>query len=129
MEYQSDEPAETLFDFLARQQEIPAPLPAIPPAGKMRFNGPEYAPEHDQARLSGQILRIFEFMRDGAFRTLPEIANATRSPAASVSAQLRHLRKPRFGGHTVNKRHRGERSAGLWEYQLVVADQLVSAPS
>lgn len=39
-------------------------------------------------------------------------------PAASVSAQLRHLRKPRFGGFVVEKRPRGDRERGLWEYRL-----------
>lgn len=60
--------------------------------------------------------RIFLLMRDGHWRTLDEIAAATYSPAASVSAQLRHLRKPKHGAHIVAKRHRGE---GIFEYQLI----------
>ncbi len=63
-------------------------------------------------------------MRDHGWPTLTEIAGVTGDPAASISAQLRHLRKARFGGHTVNKRHRGPASAGLYEYQLLVRDQL-----
>lgn len=35
-----------------------------------------------------------------------------------VDAQVPQLRKPRFGGWTVEKRHRGERAAGHWEYRL-----------
>ncbi len=85
-----------------------------------RFNGPVYVPRHDQKRLSGQIERVFILMRDGHWRTLPEIAMRTNDPEASISAQLRHLRKYRFGEHTVDKQPRGNRSVGLWEYRLTV---------
>lgn len=84
------------------------------------FDGDTYVAEHDLARLTGQILRIYDAMRDGVYRTLPEIEALTGDGQASISAQLRNLRKTRFGGHTVNKRARGERSRGLFEYQLVV---------
>jgi len=86
----------------------------------MRFDGPAYSQKYDQARLSGQILRVFNLMRDGRWRTLDEIAGATGDPHASISAQLRHLRKERFGAHTVNRRARGERDRGLFEYSLTV---------
>ncbi|HEY8707692.1 MAG TPA: hypothetical protein VIM34_06810, partial [Burkholderiaceae bacterium] len=56
-------------------------------------------------------------MRDGIWRTLEGIELLTSDPQASISAQLRHARKARFGSHTVNKRHMG---GGLYEYQLVV---------
>ena len=89
-------------------------------AEKVRFDGSDYKPAVDDVRLAGQILRIFNCMSDGQWRTLGEVAFATRTPEASVSAQLRHLRKKRFGGHTVNKRHVGAEETGLWEYQLIV---------
>lgn len=82
------------------------------------FNGPAYEPEHDQARLTGQIQRVFDLMHDGRWRTLDEIASTTGDPPASVSAQLRHLRKRRFGAHVVERQARGDRSHGLWEYRL-----------
>jgi hypothetical protein len=85
-----------------------------------RFNGPDYGPALDQVRLTGQIERIFSLMRDGRWRTLSEIESATGDPAASISAQLRHLRKARFGAHTMNKRRRGTRTSGLFEYQVIV---------
>lgn len=85
-----------------------------------RFNGADYVPSRDNARLTGQIARIFAAMKDGGWRTLREIALATEDPEASISARLRHLRKERFGGHEVNKRHRGEPANGLYEYQLIV---------
>jgi hypothetical protein len=86
----------------------------------MFFDGPDYVPELDKKRLSGQILRIHDLMKDGRYRTLAEIEHATGDPQASISAQLRHLRKPRFGGHTINKRRRGDGENGLFEYQLLI---------
>jgi hypothetical protein len=85
-----------------------------------RFNGTDYDPEQDNRRLSHQIRRVFDAMQDGEWRTLGEIEHLTGDPQASISAQLRHCRKPRFGSHTVNKRPRGDRKSGLWEYKLVV---------
>jgi hypothetical protein len=82
------------------------------------FAGDDYVDERDRPRLRGQIRRVFSVMRDGQWRTLAELAGETGDPEASVSAQLRHLRKPRFGLHTVTKRHRGEASRGLYEYHL-----------
>lgn len=83
------------------------------------FNGPEYQPELDFTRLSGQIKRIRDYMIDGTWRTLDEISNATGDPHASVSAQLRHLRKERFGSYLVDKRRRGEPGNGLFEYRVM----------
>jgi hypothetical protein len=82
------------------------------------FDGPVYEPKHDKVRLDRQHERIRELMRDRQWRTLNEIADATDDPAASISAQLRHLRKYRFGSWTVDKRRRGNESLGLWEYRL-----------
>ena len=62
--------------------------------------------------------------------TLAEIAMQTEFGEASISAQLRHLRKPRHGRYRVEKRRRrldaSKMSAdecvsvagGLWEYQV-----------
>ena len=87
--------------------------------GELRFDGPDFVAELDEKRLTGQINRIFELMIDGEWRTLQEIEKATGDPQASISAQLRHLRKPRFGSYTLNKRRRGEEKRGLFEYQLL----------
>lgn len=85
---------------------------------RKKFNGPVYDPKSDDVRLSGQIQRIYDLMIDGQWRTLNEISEATGDPPASISAQLRHLRKPRFGSHIIDKQSRGKRSSGLWEYRL-----------
>ena len=57
--------------------------------------------------------------------TLDELAKLTHYPPASISAQLRHLRKPENGGYVVEKRPRavgkvlrGEDFGTVWEYQL-----------
>jgi hypothetical protein len=86
------------------------------------FDGDVYEHEHDHARLTGQILRVFECIQDGAWRTLGEIAEVTGDPQSSISAQLRHLRKRRFGSYIVEKQARGERSRGLWEYRLLAPE-------
>ena len=61
------------------------------------FNGSDYDPAIDTDRLRGQIRDIYDLMKDGRWRTLEEISQLTKHPQASVSAQLRHLRKERFG--------------------------------
>lgn len=49
--------------------------------------------------------------------TLDEIADITLDPPASVSAQLRHLRKAKHGAHVVEKRRRTDTDAE-WEYRV-----------
>ncbi len=85
----------------------------------MRFDGASYDPAYDNTRLEKQLGRVYESMIDGQWRTLGEISHLTNDPEASISAQLRHLRKTRFGSYVVNRRHRGDRSVGLYEYQLL----------
>lgn len=57
--------------------------------------------------------------------TLEELSRLTRFGAASISAQLRHLRKPSHGAFVVEKRRRDaasavrpEQAGALWEYRL-----------
>jgi hypothetical protein len=90
-----------------------------PAVEEMTFDGETYEPEHDQARLTGQMARVWEVMRDGTWRTFHEIQEQTgdRSDAA-ISARLRDLRKTEFGGYTVERRSRGDRARGLWEYRV-----------
>ena len=80
------------------------------------FDGETYEPALDGARLSREYDRVFRLMRDGEWRTLADISEATGDPQASVSARLRDMRKPRFGSHTVERRRCGE---GLFEYRLL----------
>jgi hypothetical protein len=76
--------------------------------------------------------------RRGAWLTLDEIAGLTEIGEASISAQLRHLRKPQHGQHRVEKRRRtrpvwfgftrgarggvqrrAEETAVVWEYRVL----------
>ena len=79
------------------------------------FNGSDYVHGRDFSRLSNQHDRVRESMLDGEWRTLEEIHSMTGDPPASISAQLRHLRKERFGGYVVDKKYLGN---GLYQYKL-----------
>jgi hypothetical protein len=51
--------------------------------------------------------------------TLAELAGETKFPPASISAQLRHLRKEKYGGWVVEKRRREwVKEEVVWEYRL-----------
>jgi hypothetical protein len=80
-----------------------------------RFDGDDYSHERDHTRLTGQIQRVHDLIFDGEWRTLNDIADATGDPHSSVSAQLRNLRKERFGGHNIEREYIG---AGLYSYRL-----------
>lgn len=88
-------------------------------AKEIRFNGDVYEPERDDVRLTGQILRVFNTMRDnGGWMTCDEISEITGDPITSISAQIRHLRKERFGKHETPKRRRD--GSNLWEFKLFI---------
>ena len=99
-----------LFDKFS--QNDPRPLDS-------KFDGSDYEDKVDRRRLAGQILRVYECMKDGQWRTVNEIHQVTGDPHASISAQLRNLRKPKFGSYNVVKQIRGERKDSLYEYQLL----------
>ncbi len=57
--------------------------------------------------------------------TLTELSRTTQYGEASISAQLRHLRKARYGGYAVEKRRRevaevmcSVEHGPVWEYRL-----------
>ena len=77
--------------------------------------GPAYVEERDGERIALQMDAIYQYLSQQRWLTLSEIEDALGYPQASISAQLRNLRKPRFGGHRVIKRYV---SNGLWAYQL-----------
>ncbi len=77
--------------------------------------GPAYDDELDSERVLTQMEEIKELMLDSVERTLADIEHATGYPQASISAQLRHLRKPKFGRYRVPKR----RESGTWFYRLL----------
>lgn len=81
----------------------------------MTFHGDVYDETRDKSRLSKQLIRVRDAMLDGKWRTFSQISEITGDPEPSISAQLRHLRKPEFGGYDVDKR---KLPSGLWEYRV-----------
>jgi len=82
----------------------------------VRFNGADYDPDRDDLRLTGQLRRIWEIVIDGRWYTLKDISIRTGDPEPSISAQLRHLRKPRFGSHIVEREYIAN---GLYKYRVL----------
>ena len=85
----------------------------------MRFNGADYNPDRDDIRLTGQLRRIWEIVIDGRWYTLKDISIRTGDPEPSISAQLRHLRKPRFGGYIVEREYIAN---GLYKYRVLARE-------
>jgi hypothetical protein len=88
--------------------------------------GPTYDARVDGPRLHRQMDMIRDIMLSASelntWLTLREIEAMTHYPQASISAQLRHLRKRQFGSYIVEKRPRGNRKEGLFEYRVRKAD-------
>lgn len=84
------------------------------------FDGATYSSQQDKARLNGQMLAVFNLMKDGVWRTLAEIHAVVKGSEAGISARLRDLRKDKWGAHSVERRRRGNGERGLHEYSLSV---------
>ena len=80
------------------------------------FDGDTYDAERDGARLHSQLERVRDLMRGGDWWTLVDLAQEAGGSEASVSARLRDLRKPRFGGYAVERKYIEN---GLWAYRLL----------
>ncbi len=83
-----------------------------------RFDGVTYDPAFDHGRLAKQLGRVYDALCAGEWLTLEEIHEQTADPHASISARIRDLRKRKFGGYDIQRRARGPREAGLFEYRL-----------
>lgn len=68
-------------------------------------------------KLDGDVGRVFEAMKDGRRYTLRQLSGSLDIPEASVSARIRDLRKPEFGGHVIEKHALGGRRG--YAYRLV----------
>jgi len=90
----------TFDDYLARQ-----PI----------YHGADIDMNRDATRLNGQILDIYNVVKDGKWYTLDELASITGHGQASISAQLRNLRKVQFGSHEIERLHL---TNGLYQYRL-----------
>lgn len=90
-----------------------------------QFDGDDYTHDRDYIRLSTQLDRVYRVVSDGKWYTLSEIASKTNSPEASVSAQLRNLRKAKFkeqygDDYDIVREHV---SGGLYRYQMRFQNQ------
>jgi len=118
-------------DGVAAGAEFAAELARIPEG--VRASLASTPGEYDARRLRSQREIIRDVMVSAAdcetWLTLGELRALTRYGEASISAQLRHLRKSEYGGYDLVKRHReGGRCGGragadgrgecLWEYRL-----------
>lgn len=81
----------------------------------LNFDGQTFDPPRDRVRLNAQMQKVYDLMKDGAWRSLREIAETIGAPEASVSARLRDLRKPRFGGYLVQRKRVAD---GLYHYRI-----------
>lgn len=90
----------------------------FPESGRA-FDGATYEPKRDYVRLKGQMLRVFEIMKDGRWHTLSELSTKVEGSEAGVSARLRDLRKSRFGSRQIERDHV---SHGLFRYRMVLQD-------
>lgn len=80
------------------------------------FDGDTYKRSRDKDRLTHQLLAVKRLMADANWRSLSLISHITGHPESSVSARLRDLRKEKFGGYLVERRHVAD---GLWEYRVM----------
>ena len=93
-------------------------FPDIPtPLTDAYFDGKTYNPDKDCYRLTTQLGKTFDLMKDGRWRSLSQIARSVSGSEAGVSARLRDMRKDRFGAHTVERKRVKD---GLWLYRLEV---------
>lgn len=78
--------------------------------------GATYNRERDLSRLSAQMRRVYDVMRDGRRRTLRQLANDADCPEASASARFRDLRKLGFPMRDENM------GGGTWHYWMAVTN-------
>jgi cell division septation protein DedD len=89
--------------------------------------------EEDETQLAAIRELMVRACARGIWLTLAEIAEATEFAEASISAQLRHLRKAHHGGYHVEKRRKqsghgavtvrkirdARRGPVIWEYRVL----------
>ena len=84
------------------------------------FDGDTYSPEQDGVRLRSQLRHVLNLLHShpNQWFTLHELSKRLKAPEASISARLRDLRKPKFGGHHIEAK-RITHGRGTWHYRLV----------
>lgn len=87
------------------------------------FDGDDFVQDRDGARLLTQFEAVQSIMGDGDWHTLGDVSQAAARlgvacPEASASAQIRNMRKARFGAAVIERRHVGN---GLYQYRRVIS--------
>lgn len=95
------------------------------------FDGKTYDPALDKDRLTKQLGRVFSVLKGGAWCTLEAIEQrilwdyGRMDSQAGISARIRDLRKPKFGGYTIEARRvvvpsmiGGVVATPQWEYRM-----------
>ncbi len=83
------------------------------------FDGDTYVRRLDRSRLQSQLNSLKLYLsQDGGWHTLEALSGNLGHSIQSISARLRDLRKPKFGGYEIARR-RVPGHRGLWEYSLV----------
>lgn len=81
------------------------------------FDGAFYDSYRDKDRLTAKQKELFELMKDGLYRTVPEMTQIIGGTQTGASAAIRNFRKLKFGGYLVQIRNIGK---GLYQYRLDV---------
>ena len=79
------------------------------------FDGNTYESKKDFQRLTAQLGKVSNALMSAKWLTLAELEQLLHEPQASISARIRDLRKPKFGGLLIDRRRRSE---GTFEYRL-----------
>lgn len=80
----------------------------------MPFDGESYDRSRDQARLTSQLERVREILSDKQWHRLPDLKRTLNTTSSGVDARIRDLRKRRFGGYEIERKHLEE---GVFAYR------------
>ena len=83
------------------------------------FDGDDYVSSRDKPRLTQQIHQVRMYMENNNWLSVKQISDDLNFPEPSVSAQIRNLRKEKFGNRIVERRYQGN---GLYEFKLMPKD-------
>ena len=86
-----------------------------------QFDGDDYVDSRDRKRLKGQMRRVYDCLSDYRWWTVDDVCRVTGDRnGASISAQNRNLRKPKFGAYIIQKQHRGH---GLYAFRMLPQEE------
>jgi biotin operon repressor len=94
--------------------------PAVSDQQVIDFDGASFERRVDGDRLRKQLNEVLKYLlAHEGWHTLAALHEALGYPEASISARLRDLRKPKFGGYEIARR-RAYAGSGTWQYRLAL---------